>query len=215
MVGRDVAETDTLDEAVTDTSPSGRRVMKASTIIGIGGLLAVGGTLFLWWAGTWADKTSPEVGRTVFGNVPSSVVALFYVGVAGFTGVMFYLFAQRTQNWERGTWERRSGLARQRIHALREGLTMRTLMRDRAAGLMHWAIYVGFIVLFLGTVTLEIDNLLPANLKFLEGQVYQGYSFVLDLFGLVFIAGLALGGVAPVRCNDLGGFAPRRDPKMP
>ena len=39
----------------------------------------------------------------------------------------------------------------------------------RTAGMMHWAIYVGFIVLFLGTVTLEIDNLLPANLKFLEG----------------------------------------------
>jgi Fe-S oxidoreductase/nitrate reductase gamma subunit len=68
---------------------------------------------------------------------------------------------------------------------------MRTLLRDREAGLMHSAIYFGFIVLFLGTVTLEIDHLLPGNLKFLEGRVYQAYSFILDAFALVFLAGLA------------------------
>ncbi len=69
---------------------------------------------------------------------------------------------------------------------------MQTLMRDPRAGIMHSAIYFGFIVLFLGTVTLEIDHLLPANLKFLQGNFYLGYSAVLDLAGLVFLGGLAL-----------------------
>jgi Fe-S oxidoreductase/nitrate reductase gamma subunit len=68
---------------------------------------------------------------------------------------------------------------------------MRTLLRDRQAGLMHSAIYFGFLVLFLGTVTLEIDHLLPGNLKFLHGGVYQGYSLVLDAFALVFLGGIA------------------------
>ena len=47
---------------------------------------------------------------------------------------------------------------------------------------MHLAIYAGFLVLFLGTVTLEIDHLAPESLKFLEGAVYQWYSAILDLF---------------------------------
>ena len=36
-------------------------------------------------------------------------------------------------------------------------------MRDRAARLMHSMVYYGFVVLFLGTVTLEIDHLLPTE----------------------------------------------------
>jgi Fe-S oxidoreductase len=53
-------------------------------------------------------------------------------------------------------------------------------------------IYFGFLVLFAGTVTLEIDHLLPNNLKFLEGNVYLGYSLILDLTSLLFLGGLAM-----------------------
>ena len=69
---------------------------------------------------------------------------------------------------------------------------MQTLLEDRAAGLMHALVYYGFIVLFLGTVTLEIDHLLPENLKFLEGGFYQGYSFTLDLASVAYLGGLAV-----------------------
>ena len=64
------------------------------------------------------------------------------------------------------------------------------------AGLMHSMIYWGFVVLFLGTVTLEIDHILPEQFQFLEGRVYQGYSAVLDLASLVFLGGLALAALA-------------------
>jgi Fe-S oxidoreductase/nitrate reductase gamma subunit len=67
---------------------------------------------------------------------------------------------------------------------------MRTVMRDRAAGWMHAMIYWGFVVLFLGTATLEIDHLLPDGLKFLHGVVYEGYSLILDVAGVVFVAGV-------------------------
>ena len=181
----------------TETEPaaaveSSRRFrFRASTaLLALGGLSAAG-TIFLWWAGTWSQEHAPAVGREVFGNVPPALVALFYVAVSAFLFITFYLFALRAQNWQRGSAESRRGLLKRRVHALRAGLQMKTLLRDRSAGLMHSAVYFGFLVLFLGTVTLEIDHLLPANLKFLEGRVYQGYSFVLDAFALVFLAGLA------------------------
>jgi Fe-S oxidoreductase/nitrate reductase gamma subunit len=69
-------------------------------------------------------------------------------------------------------------------------LRMKTLLMDRQAGLMHAMVYYGFVLLFLGTVTLEIDHLMPSALKFLEGGFYQGYSAVLDGAALVYLGGI-------------------------
>ena len=55
---------------------------------------------------------------------------------------------------------------------------------------MHAMIYYGFIVLFIGTVILEIDHLLPVDFKFLQGQFYEGYSAVLDAAAVVYLAGI-------------------------
>ena len=153
--------------------------------------LTVIGVLFAWWLGTLPDHADAEIGREVFGNIPGPVVALFYVTVAVFLGLTIYLFALRARNWERGVWEDRSKKLKKRLHRLRSGLQMRTLLEDPAAGIPHAALYYGFVVLFLGTVTVEIDHLLPNNLKFLEGGFYQGFSFVLDVFAIVYLVGLA------------------------
>jgi Fe-S oxidoreductase/nitrate reductase gamma subunit len=67
---------------------------------------------------------------------------------------------------------------------------MQTLLRDPAAGVMHSLIYFGFLVLLAVTIILEIDHQVPEDLKFLHGRTYQAYSFVADLFGLVFLAGI-------------------------
>ena len=183
---------DTDTETAADSAT--RRITASNALLTLG-YLSAAGTMFLWWAGTWSVEPEADVGREVFGNVPGALVALFYVSVSAFLFLTFYLFAQRARNWQRGSAESRSGLWKRRLHAAREGLQMQTLLRDRQAGLMHSAIYFGFLVLFLGTITLEIDHLLPANLKFLEGAVYQGFSFSLDVFALVFLAGLAWAGL--------------------
>jgi Fe-S oxidoreductase len=163
----------------------------ASRLLVAAAVLTPAAVLLLWFLGSLPDEPELTVGRHVFGNVPAVLVALFYGSIAAFLTASILLFARRAKNWQRGSAERRSGLWRKRIHELRRGLQMQTLLEDRAAGLMHSAIYYGFIVLFLGTVTLEIDHLLPNNLKFLEGGVYQGYSFILDVAALVFLGGLA------------------------
>ncbi len=182
--------TDTAEEShEEEVSRSGTRLTASGALLVLGVVSALG-TLFLWWLGTVPDEPELEIGRHVFGNIPAVFVALFYVTVAAALFLTFFLFAQRAKSWERGSWEDRSRLMKQRIHRLRSGLQMRTLMEDPGAGIMHSAIYYGFIVLLLGTITLEIDHLLPNNLKFLEGAVYQGFSFTLDLFALVYLGGL-------------------------
>jgi Fe-S oxidoreductase/nitrate reductase gamma subunit len=157
--------------------------------------LAFVATLLAGWLGSLPEEPEFEVGRQVFGNIPAVVVTLFYFTVAVFLGASIYLFAQRARSWERGSWERRAGQWRERAGRLLGGLTMRTVVEDPAAGLMHSLIYWGFVVLFLGTVTLELDHLAPAGLKFLHGWFYEAYSAVLDVAGVVFLVGLVWAAV--------------------
>ncbi|MGH8925808.1 MAG: heterodisulfide reductase-related iron-sulfur binding cluster [Acidimicrobiia bacterium] len=148
-------------------------------------------TVLLGYLGTLPETIEPEVGRVVFGNIPGWLQAVFYVTTAAFIALTGALFFLRAQSWERGARDPRSGRWGERVRQLFRGLSMQTLLRDRAAGLMHSMIYFGFLILFAGTVTLEIDHLLPNNLKFLEGGVYLGYSLILDLTSLIFLGGLA------------------------
>jgi Fe-S oxidoreductase/nitrate reductase gamma subunit len=148
--------------------------------------------LALWWLGSLPDEAHPAIGRIVFGNVPDALVTLFYAATIAFVGLFGYFFAVRIKNWARGSDESRTGLWWKRLRELERGLSQRSVMETPDIGLIHAMIYSGFVVLFLGTVTLEIDHILPNNLKFLEGGVYQGYSAILDFFGLVFLGGLAL-----------------------
>jgi Fe-S oxidoreductase/nitrate reductase gamma subunit len=181
--------TATAEQDTTEAAPSRRLPSASQLLLGLGVLSALG-TLALWVLGSLPEKHVPEVGRVVFGNIPGALKATFYVTTALGLAVSFYLFSLRARNWERGTGESRTGMWGRRLRRLESGLRMKTLLRDRQAGLMHTMVYVGFIVLFLGTVTLEIDHLLPLRFKFLEGNVYLGYSFILDAASLVFLGGL-------------------------
>jgi len=168
-----------------------RRKFTAAEILVFLGVLVALGTLASWFAGQFPGHAESPVSRKVFVNIPAAVEAMFYVAVAGFLFLTFYLFSLRAKNWQRGAPDRRTGLWRERLEAMGAGLRMQTLMRDRGAGLMHSMVYYGFVVLFLGTVTLEIDHLLPAGFKFLQDDVYRAYSFILDAAALVFLGGLA------------------------
>ncbi|MGH9168954.1 MAG: respiratory nitrate reductase subunit gamma, partial [Acidimicrobiia bacterium] len=155
-------------------------------------LLGPASVFFLWLLSSLLPSHPvPPIGREVFGNIPPAGVVIFYFGVAAFVGVFYYLFALRARVWERGAPEPRRGRLKERLARFWDGVSMRTVAEDRAIGLMHSMIYWGFLVLFAGTVTLQIDEMMPAGWNFLVGPVYQGYSAILDLFALVFLAGLA------------------------
>ena len=133
------------------------------------------------------------VGREVLGNVPGPVRAVFYVVTAATFAAVGVLFARRVRNWERGGPERRSTTranARRRWRRFGDGALMRTVMEDRAAGVMHSLIYFPFLVLFAVTVVLEVDHQLPERARFLTGDVYRAYSLVGDVAGVAFLTGV-------------------------
>ena len=181
----------TLTEERSEEQPTVRRPSVPQLLEGMGALAAVG-TVALGILGSLPAKPEFTVGREVFGNIPIALEVLFYAGIATFLWLAFHLFAVRARSWTQGAPEQRWGSWRERIHRFRQGVTMRTLMRDPRAGVMHSLIYYGFLVLFLGTVTLEINQLLPVQFKFLYGTFYLVYSAILDLAALAYLGGLAL-----------------------
>ncbi len=144
-------------------------------------------------SGALIKHKEKSVSRPVFGNIPSPVQAGFYTILPLLFLAGAWAFADRVKNWERGTPDDRRTTktnAKNRMADFRSGVYMKTLMRDRGAGLMHSMIYFGFIGLFAVTTVSEIDHQLPDALKFLHGGTYQGYSAFGDLSGLVFIGGI-------------------------
>ncbi len=182
--------TETPIEAGNEAEAPRRRVTAPRVILSLGIAGAVG-TVLLGVLGTLPGEHDPAIGREVFGNIPGWLEVAFYVGTAGFIALTGHLFALRARSWRRGAPDNRAGLWGERIKQLDRGLRMKTLLRDPQAGLMHSMVYYGFLVLFAGTVTLEIDHLLPVAWKFLEGVVYQVFSALLDLAALIYLGGLA------------------------
>ncbi len=139
----------------------------------------------------WHDES--EVQREVFGGIPTAFKLVFYIVIPIMFIVGAVLFSQRIKNWERGAPDKRDITpknAKKRMEKLRAGLYMQTLMRDPAAGIMHSMIYFGFLILLAVTTILEINHQLPEAAKFLNGAVYQGFAFVGDLGGIVFMIGV-------------------------
>ncbi len=181
----------TEEHQVTATAPHPRA---AALVIGIGVFFGI----FIVLSGllplltSW-EETEP-IGREVFGGIPGALKLAFYTITPVLVVYGGFVFAQRVKNWERGGPDQRDLTprnAKRRLHDWRAAVSMKTLLRDPAAGLMHSMIYFGFLVLLGVTTVLEVNHQLPEDLKFLHGGVYQGYIFIGDLAGLVFLGGIA------------------------
>ena len=172
----------------------GPRVRPSHLVLAIGVLLAV---LFGASGVNGAlrtDRDHSSITRTTFVNIPDALRAMLYVIVVTLILAGAWAFSKRVANWERGQPDRRGITAkniRRRMEDLRAGLWMQTLLRDPAAGVMHSLIYFPFLVLFAVTTTLEIDDILPTSARFLHGGVYEGYSLVGDVAGILFVTGVA------------------------
>ncbi len=157
--------------------------------IGIGVFTLMSGILpqLTKWHGT-SERT-----REVFVGIPGPLQIAFYTIIPVMLIWGSFRFADRMRNWERGAPDRRRTTpknAKKRLADYRAGVYMRTLLRDSAAGLMHSMMYFGFLVLLGVTTVLEIDHQMPTSLKFLHGGVYQGYVFIGDMAGVVFVVGV-------------------------
>ncbi|MCC5951682.1 MAG: (Fe-S)-binding protein [Acidimicrobiia bacterium] len=179
-------------ETETPEAAPKKRIRPSTAVIifgvGLGAMFALSGivtTLF-------PQKDDAEVTREVFGGINDALKAGLYVTIPLMMIVGAVLFSQRVRNWERGKPDNRAVNRKNVKHRMRDfraGVWMKTLLRDSAAGLMHSLIYFSFLVLAAVTIILEINHVAPEGLKFLNGGVYQAYSFVGDLAGVTLIIG--------------------------
>ncbi len=145
--------------------------------------------------------------RETFGNIPPSSQALFYLVAAVSLGVGAIGFWRRVRRWRQGQPIPPPALAAEALGNLlarwRPGLRRLWVeglgqQRVRGRGLSSWAhgsLFIGFLVLLLGTTLLEVDHLagmVSEKLHFHHGAYYVGYEFTLDVLGLVFLLGTAL-----------------------
>ncbi|MFQ5762465.1 MAG: heterodisulfide reductase-related iron-sulfur binding cluster, partial [Candidatus Bathyarchaeia archaeon] len=130
--------------------------------------------------------------REVFFNIEALLQSVFYI-LAGITVIGLAVgMSDSLLIWRRGAAENRMDNLLQRLwRALRLLSRNRTVTKDDGfAGLMHFLIMWGIIVLFIGTMLLTVHADTP--FKFLVGVNYLIYDLTLDVFGVLLIAGVAL-----------------------
>lgn len=136
-----------------------------------------------------------SAGREVFRNFSPPEVVLFYLLAAAALAVFAAGAWARVRKYRRG---RRTG-HRLVLGRLGEGLVAilshATLRRGaRGAGWAHLGIFWGFVALFVGTLIIMVDydlvRLVDPAWRFWRGRFYLWYSAVLDVMGVLFVAGL-------------------------
>ncbi|MGH2608022.1 MAG: hypothetical protein ACRDHF_02945, partial [Tepidiformaceae bacterium] len=142
-------------------------------------------------------RTSGDAQREVFFNIEAP--AIMYFIFAASTAIIVGAFVQRLRVWRIGKPQGVfSSFGARLTNMLTMGAGTSRVKNDRFAGVMHWCLYSSFIVLFLVTLTLAIDDYAPLFWGsddphwFLEGPVYLGYSLVGDTFGIIGLVGIGL-----------------------
>ncbi len=134
--------------------------------------------------------------RISWWNIPGWLQIIFYISMAIAVGLMIWGLVRRIQLWRRAQPE--FGLDRPLERAARVvkyGFAQTRILRQRYPGTLHFAIFWGFVLLFIGTVLATIDSdvfELFFDAKLLKGPFYVFYKVVLDLAGLGFLIGLAM-----------------------
>jgi Fe-S oxidoreductase/nitrate reductase gamma subunit len=147
------------------------------------------------WKGVNMEPT-----REIFWNIQLGLI--IDVLAAAAVGVLIYAFYRRIRLWRLGRPDDRPQPPGKRIRALVNymivhlllhgrffGVTRGLRFRELYPGIIHFLIFSGFVVLFIGTVSVAASHYFY---EFLEGDFYLGYSLTLDIFGLLFIIGVIM-----------------------
>jgi Fe-S oxidoreductase/nitrate reductase gamma subunit len=138
-----------------------------------------------------------EITREILWNIPVWAKVLMYTSAAIATGIFVYGFYQRFKLWKLGQASPAEKTTAIRIsRVIRHGIKQIRIHRSRMAGLSHHGIFWGFIVLFIGTVIVAIEDyamiLFGVEHFIFFGNFYLIVSFALEVFGIAFIGGLCL-----------------------
>lgn len=132
--------------------------------------------------------------RVDFWGIPHDWISpeIFVYSIMGLATLvlLFRLYRRASLWWRVGRPEMRWDQLHVRLGRLITYAIVQTrVLSQRYSGVMHVAIAWGFFVFFLGTALATIDS---HFFKFLRGNIYLIYKFVLDTFTVFFLVGAAL-----------------------
>ncbi|MBI2194542.1 MAG: (Fe-S)-binding protein [Planctomycetes bacterium] len=135
------------------------------------------------------------VTRAILGNVPGWMTALFYSAVAAACAFAALVFHLRIRRYRQGKPGGPGDRPRRSLPAALASVAAylashRQLLRDPKAGVAHLLLFYGLLILFVGTCLVFLEHDTP--LHFFYGWFYRIASLVIDLGGVLFLAGLAL-----------------------
>jgi Fe-S oxidoreductase/nitrate reductase gamma subunit len=128
-------------------------------------------------------------GREVFWNVPFHVLTYVLAAAVVLAAVIFFI--KRISRWRLGKPEKRTeNPGRRFLNLITGGLVQTRTWRSAYPGIFHALVFLGFFVLFLGTVILTGYE--HFGIPKVEGTFYLVYSLVLDVFGILVLLGIVL-----------------------
>lgn len=134
--------------------------------------------------------------REIYRHFTPMLEVAFYMVAFAAIGIFIYGFFRKYQKYRKGRDAGRFNnlLGRFMKAAAIMARNSTVFKRDAFAGFAHWLIFWGFVVLFIGTVIVAIDHdlLRHLNMKLLQGPFYRVFSLTLDVFGVLFLVGLAM-----------------------
>jgi len=152
------------------------------------------------------------VTREIFWNVPIWARVLMYALFVASAAICAFGVVERVRAWRRGRPSRpRNGDARCRRERFVAGcrrlwslaVLQVKIRRDRLAGVSHHCVFWGFVVLFIGTCIVGVEEygawLLGREHLIFVGPFYIIVSCALEVFGLAFIVGLVIAGARRYR----------------
>lgn len=134
-----------------------------------------------------------EPRRLTYDLLPPDTAVLMYSILAIFALVMLYGVYRRYRFWAKGGARPpfdHPGIRLRKMIVYAFG--QRKVVKQAFPALMHFLIYSGIVVLFIGTMLVFLDYDFYYTFfsrQFLEGEFYLGFEIFLDAFGLIAILG--------------------------
>ncbi len=131
--------------------------------------------------------------RESFWNIPKFLKVSFYIFALIAILIFAYGIYLHIRFWNSGRGNLKFNWKKGFLNFVKYSFLQIRLLYEKFGGIMHLLIYAGFLILFLGTVTLTIQERITEpffKLHFLKGWVFLSFEFILDLFTLFFITGV-------------------------
>ena len=156
-----------------------------------------------------------EASREIFWNIPFIIQICLYLSAVVAIVLIGYSVSKRYQMWMLGKPDNRFDKPGNRIWefiklGILDGVFHRRFLREPYPGIMHFLIFVGCILLFLGAGLDFLNHYIfePFHAPFIEGEVYIVFGGLWDFGGMMVLVGLVMACVRryiqrPKRLNTI------------